>query len=280
MESRKKELLEKIRAKKELELGYSNYDIPNYNNGKEDFLSFFENNIKFHNDSAVLEKFKEFIGYKNNDEFPFNKIDERLCEGFRDYLLGKVSHNSAWNYFSVFKKFLNIAVKQKYLVNNPAKYVKISVQETERIYLTFDELKKLTETDFYYMDLKDAFIFSCFTGLRYSDVRDLRWEQIKENKLFFRQKKTKGIEYLPLNESALKIISKLRKTNFLPEDKIFKVPHRGGKVGEKIREWGKLAKINKHLTYHVSRHTFATLSITYGIDLFTLSKLMGHKSIK
>ena len=79
----------------------------------------------------------------------------------------------------------------------------ISLQETERVYLTIDEVIKLYETDYTNLEIKRAFLFSCYTGLRLSDVKSLTWGQIREGKLFFKQKKTKGMAYLPLNQNCI-----------------------------------------------------------------------------
>jgi integrase len=113
-----------------------------------------------------------------------------------------------------------------------------------------------------------------------SDVEKLKWGDIKDNKIHFRQKKTSGFEYLDLHETALKIMkSTLASNEFpMPERTIFDL---GGKshVNAHMKEWVKESGINKKITFHSSRHTFATSLLTHGNDLYTVSKLLGHKNV-
>lgn len=278
-----KELAEKIRSTKELEIHANAYSIPNNYNGKEDFLKFYEDNCKDGAYKSSFEKFKEFSENKLiAGRLPYNRVDEKFCEDYRDWLLTKIGHNTAWVYIYKLKAIFNKAVNQKVIHSSPARFVNISVRETEKIYLTIDEVKKLYATDYNKYDIKKAFLFSCFTGLRLSDVKALTWGQIREGKLFYVQKKTKGVEYLPLNETAQKMLNSGLENNILPlsEIKVFKLLSKGEDIGLHLRKWAKMAGINKHITFHTARHTFATLSLTYGIDLYTVSKLLGHKSIK
>jgi integrase len=159
--------------------------------------------------------------------------------------------------------------------------VSISVQETEKIFLTIDEVEKLYNTDYDKYDVKRAFLFACHTGLRISDVKSLTWGQIREGKLFFTQKKTKGVEYLPLNESAKEMLYLGIESNVipLPETKIFRLLSKSEDIGSHLRKWAKKAGINKYITFHTSRHTFATMALTCDVPLPTVSKILGHKSI-
>jgi integrase len=116
--------------------------------------------------------------------------------------------------------------------------------------------------------------------LRLSDVQNLEWNNVDEEVLDFRQKKTKGYEYLPLSQTALQLLRNSH-TNILNlnNGKIFKLPT-GQVIGHHLNNWSKKAEIKKHITFHSSRHTFATLTLTYGADLFTVSKLLGHTDIR
>ncbi len=189
----KKELAEKIRSQRDLETHANAYGLPNIYNGKEDFLKFYEDNCKDGAYKSSFEKFKEFSENKlMAGILPYNKIDEKYCEDYRDWLLTKIGHNTAWVYIYKLKAVFNKAVKQKIIHSSPVKFVSISVQETEKIYLTIDEVNKLYNTDYDKFDIRRAFLFSCYTGLRLSDVKALTWGQIRDGKLFFIQKKTKG----------------------------------------------------------------------------------------
>jgi len=277
-----KELAEKIRSTKELEIHANAYSIPNNYNGKEDFLKFYEDNCKDAAYKSSFQKFKEFSENKIiAGRLPYNRVDEKYCEDYRDWLLTKIGHNTAWTYIYKLKAIFNKAVKQKVIHSSPAKFVSISVQETEKIYLTIDEVKNLYATDYDKYDIKEAFLFSCYTGLRLSDVKELTWGQIREGKLFFTQKKTKGVEYLPLNETAKEMLYSGLENNIrpLPEAKVFKLFSNSEDIGIHLRKWAKKAEIYKHITFHTARHTFATMALTCDVDLYTVSKLLGHKNI-
>jgi len=212
---------------------------------------------------------------------PYNRIDERFCEDYRDWLLTKVKHNTACVYITKLKTILNIAVKQKIIHSSPAKFVKINMQETEKVYLTIDEVEKLYKMDYDKFDIKRAFLFSCYTGLRLSDVKALSWEQIRDDKIYFTQKKTKGVEYLPLNKPAKEILYSGIEKNVIPhpEMKVFKLLSKSEDIGLHLRKWGKMAGINKYITFHTARHTYATMLLTCDVDLYTVSKLLEHKNI-
>lgn len=276
-----RELAEKVKAKRELDLGYNHYNIPNRLNGKEDFLIFYEKLSEQEKYKPSFVNFKSFVNDKLNKKvLPFNSIDETFCEDYKEWLLCEISHNSAWLYLNKLKTVLNKAVREKKIPINFAKYVKISLLETERVYLTFQELQTLAKTEFKFKDVKEAFLFACYTGLRFSDICNLTWNEVNENKIFFRQQKTKGIEYLPLNKNAIDILNTMKLKGIHENNKIFNIASSTERLGQKIREWAQKAKINKYITFHSARHTFATLSLTYGVDLYTVSKMLGHKSIR
>lgn len=279
----KKDLAEKKRSQKELEIFANSNNLPNYFNGKEDFLKYYENKFPDIQHNYLRNLIREFAKSKMiNETLAFNKIDEKFCESFKDWLISKeYKNNSVWVLLNRFKTILNLAVREKIIPFNPAKNVKVKIQETERVFLTFDELKKLNEAKCDNDILKKSFLFSCFTGLRLSDIRQLTWGQIREGKLYFRQKKTKGIEYLPLTKQALNILDEIQRNGEEVNDKKvfdFSMLY-SHKLGDKLRKWAKTVKIDKEITFHSGRHTFATLSLQYGVDLFTLSKLLGHKNI-
>ncbi len=126
-------------------------------------------------------------------------------------------------------------------------------------------------------EVKDAFLFSCFTGLRYSDVVNLTWDNISNDKIEFKQRKTGGVEYLPISQTAKDIL--VNSQNSKNKSKfIFDVPTKVG-IFKHIKKWVKDAGIKKRVSFHTARHTFATMALTQGVDLYTVSKLLGHKDI-
>ena len=211
----------------------------------------------------------------------FNDIDRKFSEKFKDYLLSKLDQNTSQSYFAKFKAALNIAVDQEIINENPSRLVTILKRETTREFLTFEEVKKVIETPCADREVKNAFIVSCFTGLRISDIRELTFDQINEGYLEFRQQKTKGVERLKLHPEALSIIKDQEELRLKSENrKIFILPLDTGTLNKYIRNWMKEAGIQKKITYHCSRHTFATMCLTFDVDIYTVSKLLGHRDLK
>lgn len=279
-----KELAEKKRSKIELEIFANAHDLPNFYNNKSDFIKYFDENAKDPAYKATLSRIKKFTKKSLIEgEFPFYRVDEKFCEDFKQYLIDdELKNNTVWVLILKLKAILNKAVRDRIIPVNPARYVKIKLEETEKIYLTIDEIKKLSKKDYDIKDIKKAFLFACFTGLRLSDIKLLTWKQVREGKLYFKQKKTRGIEYLPLSQSAMSILNEKRTEEEISEDEknIFNLKiKRSEDIGAHLRKWAKAAEVDKYVTFHTARHTFATLSLTYGIDLFTVSKMLGHKNI-
>ena len=275
------QLAENIKAQRQIELQNHTYGfIPDFKR-KANFLKYYESisiqkttNINCY--KSTLMYLKEFTG----GQVSISAIDEDWLERFKKFLTNKLSQNTAATYFSTIKTVFRQAVRDKIIIDNPANNVtNVKKQESKRAYLTIEEIEKLAKTECSRADLKRAFLFSCFTGLRYGDVVRLKWEDIKNDRIDIIQQKTKGVEYLPLNETSKNLL-KTEKGNIipLPTNYVFSIPK---KVHTNVilKVWGKNAGIKKHLTYHVSRHTFATMSLTLGVDLYTVSKLLGHKQI-
>jgi len=199
---------------------------------------------------------------------------------------------------------LNEAVRRRIINRNPWHEVphnqRLKMQDVFRNAFTIEQLQLLANTA---VDIdkqvKQAYFFSCFTGLRWSDVNPLRWDEIvvKEIEgeeryyLYFEQEKTEGIEYLPLSDNAIEIL-KERQIESLLEEKCHYVFPRiketspAKKVYQKVcrdlKKWAKAAEIDpKKLHFHSGRHTFATnvLESSAEGDLYTVSKLLGHKDI-
>ena len=152
-----------------------------------------------------------------------------------------------------------------------------------REFLTIEEVKQLMATPCRYDIVKRAFLFSCFTGLRYSDIKSLLWSEIRKaadgRTLFLEhpQVKTRKIVTVPLSEEALKWMPKQQKDK---EHVFHQMQITSTTVEVILGEWMKEAGIEKHITYHCSRHTAATMLLTLGADLYTVSKILGHSSIK
>ena len=143
----------------------------------------------------------------------------------------------------------------------------------ERCYLTIEEIRSLAATPCEER-VSYPFLFSCFTGLRLSDVRNLKWTDIRNGVIFLRQKKTGEFVQVPIGKNAQRF---LREND---SEKVFAdFPTCEEWHNRKIREWAKAAGLTKRISFHVARHTFATLALGNGADLFTVSKLLGHTKI-
>lgn len=150
----------------------------------------------------------------------------------------------------------------------------------KRNYLIADEIKTLIDTPCSNEGYKNIFIFGCFVGLRYSDLRTLKWKDIivedGETRIEKMMSKTRHMVYVPLNKVAQKYLPSRRDFN----DLVFPdLPFGIADVDTVVKEWAKAAGIKKTVTFYTARHTFATLTLTQGADLFAVSQLMGHKDI-
>lgn len=301
----KKRLAQEIRAKREHELIVQGNGLVDKNKRKANFIVWFENYIKakshnMHN-RTTLAHLKKYV---NNRPLPFTVITPQWIKGFTNYLLSKVSNNSSRCYLMDMFAGLEDAVRQDIIPKNPFRQIerseRIKQQNTFRQAFTLEQLQKLAETNCNIpSQIKQAYLFSCFTGLRWSDVNPLRWTEIivkqlegeEEYFIYFEQEKTKGIEYLPLSDQAIDIIKQRKKEAEEYGDKspfVFPLIKEQDdknqliykRMNRALKKWAKVAGMD-NLTFHTGRHTFATnvLESSADGDLWTVSKLLGHKNI-
>jgi integrase len=215
-------------------------------------------------------------------------IDDDFINRFKEYLQtaknrknGKtLTKNSAANYFIVFRAILHQAFKDRLLSEDiRARHENIRKTETHREFLSLDELRALEATECKNLVLKRAFIFSALTGLRYSDVESLRWKEIRTESgqtfIYKRIQKNKREERLPINTDAVKYLGE----RMVDEQKVFDGLEYSYHMNNEIRLWAAIAGIPRHITFHSARHTFATLQITLGTDIYTVSKMLGHSEL-
>lgn len=236
--------------------------------------------------------------YEPNRNITFSAIDKKWVKGFHEYLstatsfrcsfkkiqakrLQPIRENTKRYYFNMLKSCLRQAVADSIIDKNPADGIAgFKWEETTRQYLTIDEMKKLAATECRDPEVKRAFLFSCITGLRRSDIDKLTWGEVKiENgrtRLVFRQKKTGGQEYLDINEQAASLLGERTDSQ---SEHVFFIPMDKNTMNDNIREWALRAGIDKHLSFHCARHTFATMMLTLGTDIYTVSKLLGHHDV-
>lgn len=199
---------------------------------------------------------------------------------------GKIlNQNTVHEYLIYIANILNNAVREGIISDNPTKKLSSADRpkkyDSKRAFLTTEELKRLiaTKAPQKYNHIRGAFLFSCFCGLRYSDIVQLKWKHIKSsdgNVVIEKQlQKTKEMLYLPLSSKAI---------SFLPErdknsENVFNLPKSLTTIEAYIKVWTEFAGIDKCVTFHTARHTFAVSILTCGGDIYTLSKLLGHKNV-
>ena len=188
-------------------------------------------------------------------------------------------------YTSVIRAALNLAVRRNIIPKNPISSVsREKVPQKKIVWLNAEELNLLSKAPIDYLvgkDMKRAFLFSCHTGLRLSDLRTLKWGEIERSppQIVKNQEKTKEQVYIPLGNTAWKLINDSKIHDF--RSPVFPGLN-GKKHGHYIRlmQWAKNAGINKKIGWHTARHTFAVLALEGGADIYTVSKLLGHTDVK
>lgn len=187
------------------------------------------------------------------------------------------AESSIARYIALLRVFWGWAKKKGIAQGNPFDGVELDARNKEIEYLTIDELRKVVDTPTK-RKVRKPFLFSCFTGMRWSDVSQLRWANVEEFggrwRVVFRQQKTKETTYIELNDQAMALMGDRGERDAL----VFDTPHYSW-VNTQLAAWMREAGIDKHITFHCARHTFATMLLTLGTDLYTVSKLLGHTDI-
>ncbi|WP_338336708.1 site-specific integrase [Marseilla massiliensis] len=239
--------------------------------------------------SKTISILRDYAG----ERMLMDQIDKTFCQNYLDYLQteyrsnkGKrVTNFTLHTYYRVLNGALNAAVRAEIIKSNPFTKIsnsdKIRLPESKRSYMTIDEVRALIDTPMENEAIKDAYLFSCFCGLRISDIIRLQWKDVfvdgGQYRLSVSMQKTKEPIYLPLSSEALKWMPE--RGNKTPEDKVFDLPS-PNTINILIKPWAKAAGISKRFTFHTARHTFATMMLTLGADLYTTSKLLGHADVK
>lgn len=221
----------------------------------------------------------------------FADLNEKFCNDFKEHLLTTksiksnkttLSTNSAVSYFNKVKAALKQAYKDDILQTDlNAKIKPIKAAETQREHLTIEELNRLVKTPCNDVLLKRAALFSTLTGLRFSDIQKMVWgelEYIEGQGYFikFKQKKTKGVEVLPISEQAYNLLGEQGN----PKDKVFEGLKYSAYHNKHLFQWIGAAGITKDITFHCFRHTYAVLQLANGTDIYTVSKMLGHRELK
>ncbi|MEZ7505474.1 tyrosine-type recombinase/integrase [Flavobacterium sp. Arc2] len=231
-----------------------------------------------------------FEMFLKNEDILMQDIDVTIIEDFRAYILKAkclrkknqfLAQNTALSYFNKIKATLRKAYKKGLLQTDVnAAIESIKEQESQRNFLTMEEALRLFKTPCKKEIVKRVSLFSLLTGMRYSDISKLTWEEVQYSKqegyyIRFKQQKTDRPITLPISVEALEFLGEQR----MEHGKIF-LNLKKWDFDRLIPVWIKDAAIEKHITFHCFRHTYATLQMAAGTDIFTVSKMLGHKNIK
>ncbi|EKF9770651.1 site-specific integrase [Vibrio cholerae] len=246
------------------------------------------------NYSIWISAGKHLRSYHGRAELTFEELDKKFLEGFRKYLLeepltkskSKLAKNTASSYFNKVRAALNEAYREGIIRDNPVQRVKsVKAENTQRTYLTLDEVRAMAKAECRYDVLKRAFLFSCTTGLRWSDIQKLTWKEIEEfqnghYRIIFKQTKLlnagNSLVYLDLPDSAVKLMGERQDK----AERVFKGLKYSSYTNVALLHWAMLAGVQKHVTFHVGRHTFAVAQLNRGVDIYSLSRLLGHSELR
>lgn len=264
---------------------------------EEDFIAYFDDAIyRLHPNSSrnTLGNWKLTLNYlkefNSNRPLPFKNLNMEFCNEFRSYILsrparrpgfdGTISQAAAATFFSIFKAALKQAFVEDYLrVNLGALAKGIKAPNAKRETLDKEELRRLASTPCSNPWVKRAALFTAFTGLRHSDVMQITWGQFKKTpsgwRLDFDQEKTNVPNYLPISDQTFTLCGEPGK----PTDYVFKKCPEINNTNKIIHKWVAAAGIERRITYHCFRHTFATLLLQQGTDLMTIKSMLGHTRV-
>lgn len=221
-------------------------------------------------------------------------VDKKFCMDFREWLqscrsprTGKpLAKKTVFGYFWHLADILNNAVRMGYIRNNPWKFLdtadKVTEPPTTRGFLTLEEVGVLEATPYKHEKIRRAFLFCCFCGLRISDMLNLRWQNISRSGdtviVTFTMKKTAKPISVPLSSKA---IVYLPERGDAPSDSlVFAGLPSESFISLHLKKWASECGITKNIHFHISRHTFGTMLMTAGVDLYTASKMLGHSDVR
>ena len=287
-------LSEQILSIRKAEYFQGKFDIKNTSKSKRLFLDYFiektEEKIdspkNYGNWTATSLHLKRCI----SSNLTFDEIDENFVKRVRLYFDKEaktksdtpLSLNSKYSYYNKFKACLRSAFDDGYLsINYASKTKSFEQAESQREYLTHQELQSLANTPCKYEVLKRAFIASALSGLRWSDINTLVWSEIRDedngvSRINFRQQKTEAVEYLYISKQIRELFGERQD----PSERVFKGLKYSAVYNNEIVRWCNRAGISKHITFHSARHTNAVLLLENGADIYTVSKRLGHREIR
>jgi len=289
------QLAKNICLERQMDLNSGKFGFQRRASKNQDFIAYFEMQMKKRPEGSPnrdnwYSAWKLFSRYTNGF-CTFGMLTEKFVSDYMKHLLydakcyhsktREISENTAYTYFNKFKACINEAVHEGLIPDNPIYRVKPMKQpETYREFLTMEELQTLAKTVCEHDILKRAALFSALTGMRFGDIYLMKWKQIQHSDksgyfVRFTQQKTKGMELLPISDEAYSLCGQRGDA----DSKIFTGLMYSATLNQVLLRWVIAAGISKKVTFHCFRHTFATLQLSMGTDIYTVSKLLGHKDI-
>ena len=239
-----------------------------------------------------LKHTKDFLNWKYNiSDIDITKIDHAFITDYEFYLrsVRKCANNTAVKYIKNFNKIIKLCLANDWLEKNPFANYKSKVKEVERVYLSEGEIQNIINKDFKTERLslvRDIFLFSCFTGLAYIDVKNLTKSHISigidgDKWIFTHRQKTESASKIPVLPVTQMIIDKYADhPQAINEEKLLPILS-NQKMNAYLKEIAAVCEIEKELTFHIARHTFATtITLTNGVPIESVSKMLGHKNLR
>ena len=239
-----------------------------------------------------LKHTKDFLNWKYSiSDIDITKIDHAFITDYEFYLrsVRKCANNTAVKYIKNFNKIIKLCLANDWLEKNPFANYKSKVKEVERVYLSEGEIQNIINKDFKTERLslvRDIFLFSCFTGLAYIDVKNLTKSHISigidgDKWIFTHRQKTESASKIPVLPVTQMIIDKYADhPQAINEDKLLPILS-NQKMNAYLKEIAAVCEIEKELTFHIARHTFATtVTLTNGVPIESVSKMLGHKNLR
>lgn len=268
-----------IRSMRELEQNASENGITTAHRKSVDFLVYFQNVIDRYKKKNIralkstLDYLKEFAGTRT---LALRKVNEQFCIEFRDFLDLKLNGETPYDYFAHFKRVLKQAKREGLLTHNPASDV-ISKRTEGKMKdeLTIEELKRLAAAPCGNQEVKRAFLFSCYSGLRTCDLRLLKWKGIKNERIFLVQSKTGQAHTVGLHPTAKLLLGEPGDL----EEHVFNLPSQNG-INKVLKNWVERAKVDKHITFHCARVSFGTNLAAHETDILAIADALGHRNLR
>lgn len=287
-----------IKAKKELEFLSAEYQLnhveptfdrkllsnkertPDFYALMEEFLETYQKKDK----KMVQACISQLRAFTKKKKLPLTLITKEFCISFLEYLRDHLRGNTPTGYFKKFKMCLARCVEKKLIGSNPAEGIRMmQFDEVTKAILSIKEIQKLATTPCSNNEVKRAFLFSCFCGLRWCDIYQLRYKDIDfpSHRLTIVQQKVQShsksaILHLNLNHTAIKL---LLKSQGREHDLVFALPSYSYTL-RILGEWVKQARIHKHITFHCARHSFITNIMANGANIKTAASLAGHSTTR